>query len=121
MKLMTKAIEKRFAQVGRQEDKGDNAIVIAKFFNPCGSWKWYATEYDTKTKTFFGYVKGTENELGYFSLAELQEYKSGGVPIVDSSGNKLGEIGGLGIERDLHFKEMTLGEVMAKVEQGIHV
>ena len=42
MKLMTKAIEDRFAKLGRQEEKGDHAVVVCKFFDPSGSWTWYA-------------------------------------------------------------------------------
>ena len=55
MKLLTKELEKRFAQVGSQENIKD-PIVIAKFFNPCGQATWLATEYNPKDKIFFGYV-----------------------------------------------------------------
>lgn len=99
MKLVTKAIEARFAQVGRQESKGEAAIVIAKFFDPTGSWTWYCTEFDASEKTFFGLVHGFEDELGYFSLEELESI--------------VGRMG-LGVERDLHWTEMTLAEVRAK-------
>ena len=39
MKLMTKTLEKRFAQVGSQENVKD-PLVIAKFFNPAGEGTW---------------------------------------------------------------------------------
>jgi len=55
MKLLTKELLKRFAQVGRQEDESD-PLVIAKFFNPTGAGTWYATEYDPQDQIFFGYV-----------------------------------------------------------------
>jgi hypothetical protein len=42
MQLLTKALLKKFAKVGRQEDKKD-PLVIAKFFNPAGAGTWYAT------------------------------------------------------------------------------
>lgn len=100
MKLMTKELEKRFAEVASQDGKGYDAIVIAKYFHPAGSWTWYATEYDPKEKMFFGYVKGFEDEFGYFSLAEMESIKG---PL------------GLGIERDLYFKERTLKEVLNAV------
>lgn len=45
---------------------------------------------------FFGLVIGHETELGYFSLDELSTVK-----------NRMG----LGIERDLHWKPMTLREI----------
>jgi len=100
MKLLTKAIVERFAKVGGQ-DKPD-AIVICKFFDPCGSWSWFATEYDPVDRIFFGLVQGFETELGSFSLDELESYR--------------GRMG-LGIERDLYWKEQTLEEVRAKIER----
>lgn len=104
MKLLTKKLLKRFEEVGRQENKKD-PIVIAKFFNPTGIGTWYATEYDPDYKEFFGYVSlfGDHNdEFGYFSLAELENYKG---------------VFGLGIERDLYFGEHKLSEV-AKTFKG---
>ncbi len=76
MKLMTKALEKRFAQVGSQEDVKD-PLVIAKFFYPAGRGTWYATEYDPKRRLFFGYVSifGDHcDEWGTFSLDELESF-----------------------------------------------
>lgn len=92
MKLMTKALEARFAKVGRQEALGEDAVVIAKFFHPMSSWTWYATEFDEATQTFFGLVDGHEEELGYFSLTEMAEVK----------------VRGLGVERDLYWTEKPL-------------
>lgn len=106
MMLMTKALTARFAKLGRQEEKGEAAIVVAKFFTPDSNWTWYATEFDPETKEFFGLVQGFETEYGYFSLTELEGAKG---PV------------GLPIERDLHFKEMTVGEVKAKLDAGGHV
>lgn len=99
MKLLTKELEKRFKKVGSQE-KNEDPIVIAKFFNPTGAGTWYATEYNEKDKIFFGYVSifGDHNdEWGHFSLAELESFK--------------GRFG-LGIERDLHFGEKKFSEVI---------
>ena len=99
MKLLTKALEKRFAQVGSQENVKD-PIIIAKFFNPTGAGTWYATEYDPKDRIFFGYVSifgDWNDEWGYFSLDELESYK--------------GRFG-LGIERDLYFGEKPASQVI---------
>lgn len=104
MKLMTKALEARFAKLGRQ-DKPD-AIVVTKFFNPVGSWTWYATEYNPEDRCYFGLVVGFETELGYFSRDELESVT---LPF------------GLGIERDLHFREITMSDLKAKLEKGVHV
>ncbi len=101
MKLMTKELEKRFQEVGSQEDEKD-PVVIAKFFNPCGAGTWYATEYISGPKTFFGYVSifGDHNdEWGYFSLTELEDVQVGL---------------GLGIERDLYFDEVRASKVITK-------
>jgi len=99
MKLLTKALEKRFAQVGRQEDKKD-PLVIARFFNPTGAGTWYATEYDPTDRIFFGYVSifgDWNDEWGSFSLGELEAY--------------VGTFG-LGIERDLYFEEKPFSQII---------
>lgn len=99
MKLLTKAIEKLFSKTGRQDGKLMDAKVVTKFFNPCGSWTWFATEYEPVDRIFFGYVIGFENEWGYFSLDELQNFRG-----------KLG----LGIERDRWFRPALLKDVLEK-------
>ena len=98
---MTKSLQRRFAEVGRQDEVKD-PLVIAKFFNPTGAGTWYATEYYPQTKCFFGYVSifGDHNdEWGYFSLRELEQYR--------------GRFD-LGIERDLYFKERPISQVIPK-------
>ena len=92
MKLLTKALRNKIPPLYAQDGKGLEAIVYVKFFNPCGSWTWYVTEFDGED-TFFGLVCGFENELGYFSLSELESVKG-----------KLG----IGIERDLYFESQPL-------------
>lgn len=100
MKLMTAELEKQFPLLRVTDGfPPEDVKVIAKFFDPCGSWTWYATEYDPKERLFFGLVCGHESELGYFSLDELEAYKG---PL------------NLGIERDLYFGEKTLAQVMSK-------
>jgi hypothetical protein len=53
MQLLTKALERRFAQAGRQDNSAD-PVVIAKFFNPAGTGTWYATEYVPEERAFIG-------------------------------------------------------------------
>lgn len=99
MKLLTKELEARFAAVGSQESVKD-PVIIAKFFNPTGAGTWYATEYNPVDKTFFGFVSifgDWNDELGYFSLSELESFKG---------------MFGLGIERDIHFGEKPLSSVI---------
>jgi hypothetical protein len=100
MKLINEELEKRFAEVGNQEETplGDQ-IVVAKFFNPAGAGTWYATSYDPEIKVAFGYVSifgDWNDEWGDFSIEELESYQS---PFK------------LGIERDLFFKECTAKEI----------
>jgi len=98
MKLMTKELEEKFPRLYSTENKKPKEIrIIAKYFHPLSNWAWYATEYDPVRRIFFGLVKGFEEEMGNFSLDEMEEIK-------DPSG--------LGIERDLYFGEHTLAEVM---------
>jgi len=101
MKLITKELEQLFPPLYATEEKDPKDIkIIAKFFTPWSNWKWYATEYDPQKRIFFGYVRGLENELGYFSLDELESIKG---PF------------GLTIERDLYFGfNHTLAEAMEK-------
>ena len=101
MQLLTSELVKRFAKVGSQEDVHD-PLVIAKFFNPAGAGTWYATEYDSETKEFFGYVSifgDWNDEWGSFALAELESYRG---PL------------GVGIERDFYFGEKHISEVEPK-------
>lgn len=102
MKLLTKELEVAFAKQGDTSQKKPRDIqVIAKFFNPCGGQTWYATEYDPKTRIFFGFVSlfGDHNdELGSFSLDELEAVEC--PPF------------GLHIERDRGFGQHTLAEIM---------
>lgn len=96
MKLLTKELVGKLPPLRGQDDQGDNAIAYAKFFDPTGSWTWYATEYDPAERMFFGLVRGFEDELGYFSLDELESIRGAW---------------GLGIERDIYFTPTTLNDI----------
>ena len=76
-------------------EKQADPIAHLKFFTPDSSWTWYLTEYDPEERRCFGLVVGHERELGYFSLAELEEVRG---PM------------GLPIERDLYFKPCPLSQ-----------
>jgi hypothetical protein len=95
MMLLTKANRAALPPLHSTENEEDPTVQV-KFFDPTGSWSWYATEFDG-ADTFFGWVDGMCPELGYFSLRELSDHR--------------GRLG-LGIERDLHFSPRPLGEVM---------
>jgi hypothetical protein len=78
-----------------QEEKGEEAIAVLKFFTPWTSWTWYASEYDPEERIFFGVVVGHERELGYFSKDELEAIRGPA---------------GLRIERDLYWTPKPLKE-----------
>jgi len=100
MKLITVELINHFPRLYATDGKPKDKIkIIAKFFHPLSAATWYATEYDPEERIFFGFVNlgnPTYAELGYFSLDELESVK----------------VMGLGIERDLHFGEHYLSEVI---------
>ena len=96
MKLLTEAIEKNLSKLYSQDGLGMDAVAQVKFFTPDSTWTWFATEYDPEERRFFGLVHGLEEELGYFSLDELEGARG---PM------------GLPIERDLWFQPKPLKEV----------
>ena len=103
MKLIDTQTRKRFAEIGNQRETS-NPLVVAKFFNPCGSQTWYATEYNPETNVCMGYVTGMGfDEWGTFSIDELESLRLSF---------------GLTIERDLYFKETPFDEVMNR-ENGV--
>tara|TARA_E500000318_G_C3562800_1_gene214256 strand:+ start:643 stop:942 length:300 start_codon:yes stop_codon:yes gene_type:complete len=98
MKLLTQEIENKIPKL-YETDGQEDKIVYAKFFNPIGSWTWYAIEYDSEEKLFYGAVDGDFFEFGYFSLEELETIE---LPF------------GMKIERDIHFKPKPLSEIQLK-------
>jgi hypothetical protein len=101
MKLVTAEVRAALPPLYSQEMKPD-PMAMVKFFQPWGSWTWYATEFDGED-TFFGLVDGWEVELGYFSLSELEGVRGPG---------------GLRIERDLYWTPKRLSEVQGKIGAG---
>jgi hypothetical protein len=106
MELLTVELKEKLPALYAQESKKDPTVYI-KFFDPTGSWTWYATEgeeTDNDDFLFFGYVVGHDSELGYFTLSQLKKAKSGVNGILS-----------LPIERDLYFKPCKLSEI-----KGLH-
>jgi hypothetical protein len=94
MQLLTNDLKLQLPPLYATQDE-TNPICYIKFFTPDSNWSWYVTEFDG-TDIFFGYVCGLSNELGYFSLAEL-EATTGAL--------------GLHIERDISFRPAKLDEI----------
>ncbi len=102
MQLLTEEIKKQIPALYTQENEKD-PMVICKFFDPTGSWTWYAIEgeeTDNDDFLFFGYVVGFDAELGYFTLSQLTAAKRG-----------VTGIKALPIERDLYFTPCKLSKV----------
>ena len=95
MKLLTKSITEK---AKKQYDEGSDMeqMVVAKFFNPMGSWTWYLMNLHEDKDYAWGIVDGFAVEMGSFSMSELQSTK---LPL------------GLGIERDTSFKSVKASEL----------
>ena len=107
MKLMTKAITNQAQKQYPLGSDMDAQKVVAKFFNPTGSWTWYLMNQDPEDPDYlWGIVKGFKVEMGSFSLSELKDFR--------------GQFG-LGIERDLWFKPAPAIEIWHKLQRGEHV
>lgn len=97
MKMLTKKLRETLPPLYSQENVKD-PMVVCKFFTPWAGWTWYAIEFDGVDE-FFGFVVGLDQELGYFSLSELESLRGPA---------------GLKIERDLYFEPTPLSVVKAK-------
>jgi len=98
MKLLTKAIKNKMLPLYATATL-NNIKFCAKFFDPCGVFRWYVTEGDEQDDgdwLFYGLVHGFEKEWGYFRLSELESVTNAF---------------GLGIERDIHFKPCSIEEI----------
>jgi hypothetical protein len=99
MKLLTKELEKKLIRQAKKNEfitDPSEDFAHVKFFDPTGSWTWYASEYDPDTRIFYGLVDGHEKEFGYFSFDELLQLR---LPM------------GLKIERDLYFESTLISEL----------
>lgn len=107
MKLLTKEITRKAQKQYPLGNDLEHQDVVAKFFDPQGSWTWYLMNQDPEDPDYlWGIVKGFETEIGSFSLSELQSFR--------------GRFG-LGIERDLYFKPMNAKELYERVLAGKHI
>ncbi len=98
MEMLTKDIRAKIPPLGATEKiPSAEKVCVVKYFQPWGSWTWYAVEFDGED-IFFGLVDGFELEWGDFSLSELQSVNG---PI------------GLTIERDLYFGMPRMKDISA--------
>ena len=99
MKLLTKEIK---TKAEKQYKLGDDMSqkIVAKFFDPVGSWTWYLMNKDPESDYCWGIVDGMAVEMGSFGLDELQSYT--------------GHFG-LGIERDTSFEPVKAIKIWDKL------
>ncbi len=95
--LIPKEIQDTIPDLYASTDTTD-PICQVKLFTPDANWTWYIIELSQEDNTTcYGYVQGLENELGYFSLEEIESVR--------------GTLN-LSVERDLLFKPTLLLQVM---------
>ena len=102
MKLLTKKIKE---QATKQYDEGTDMeqMVVAKYFDPMGSWKWFLMNMHKDEDYCWGIVKGNAVEMGSFSMKELEGIQ---LPL------------GLKIERDLYFEPVKASFIWEKLNKG---
>ena len=98
--LLPDEIAKGIPPLYSQENVPD-PLVQARLFHALSSWQWFVVEMDPIERICFGLVHGFEEELGYFSLDELE-----GVSVL-----------GLGVERDKDWTQRSLSQCWKK-ERG---
>ena len=76
-------------------------ICKFKIFLPNSNWTWYIIEIDKSDyNTCYGLVDGFEQELGYFTIRELENLKG---------------MFGLKVELDTSFKPTKLSKIRASI------
>jgi hypothetical protein len=111
MKIITKEIEQAFQKQGYCGDKSMKDIkIVLKLFNPTGAGTWYLYEKeDDDIYWCFANLGDPEMaECGTVSMSELMSFR--------------GRFG-LGIERDMHFKPLSISleDVYNRIKSGCHV
>jgi hypothetical protein len=97
MTLMDDEISRALPSMGSTEHLPEGQRMVQfKYFDPCGSWTWYAMEFDAIERRFYGLVDGMALEYGYWMLHELEKYEG---PL------------GIGIERDTSWTPKTARSV----------
>lgn len=76
-----------------ETERSLNPICHIKLFTPDSQWSWFIIEIDDEQNICYGYIKGLDCELGYFSLDEIKQVKG---PL------------GLCVERDVSFTPTAL-------------
>ena len=81
MKMITKEIERKFDRfpLYSQDGKGDDAVVLCKFFNPYGGQSWYVLEagevVDGDRELYVFFTNCGECEYSYMMLSDILNCK----------------------------------------------
>ena len=96
MSLIAKDIVNKIPNLYETENQ-EEKICYVKLFLPNSNWTWYIIEINKQdNNTCFGFVDGLEQELGYFTIKELE--------------NLRGQFG-LKVELDSSFKATRLSKI----------
>ena len=93
--LISKELLANIPKLYETEDIKDPWCHI-KLFTPDANFTWYIIEVSIDENLCYGYVKGLESELGYFSLEEIADIR--------------GSLG-LKVEIDSSFKPTLLSDI----------
>ena len=100
MSLIAKDIVNKIPNLYETENQ-EEKICYVKLFLPNSNWTWYIIEIDKQdNNTCFGFVDGLEQELGYFTIKELE--------------NLRGQFG-LKVDLDVSFKPTKLSKIKASI------
>ena len=103
MKLLTKKIIEQAQKQYKKSNNIDDQVIVAKFFNPMGSWTWYLMNLHEDKDYAWGIVDGNAVEMGSWLMSELQSRQ---LPL------------GLGIERDIHFRSVPASELWKELNDN---
>ena len=100
MSLIAKDIVNKIPNLYETENQ-EEKICYVKLFLADSNWTWYIIEIDKQdNNTCFGFVDGLEQELGYFTIKELENLKG---------------LFGLKVELDTSFKPTKLSKIKASI------
>lgn len=93
--LMTREIAEGLPRLYEQDGSEDPTVYV-HYFSCVNGWDWWLLEFDG-TDEAFGLVEGYDDELGYFSIKEMEELNR--------------QMGFAVVERDEHFEPKPLSAV----------
>lgn len=100
--LMTREIAEGLPRLYEQ-DGAEDPTVYVHYFSCVNGWDWWLLEFDG-TDEAFGLVEGYDDELGYFSIKEMEELNR--------------QMGFAAVERDEHFEPKPLSAVRGRWLHG---